>query len=167
MDSDIRELYQDGRNRPCSGCKRPPCLTDRDESVWVSAKKRRRIWLGRGHRGNPTVLLRSAGWLWGICIRAVFMVFCSFLASYLGRTYDLLSAMALSLSFTRIRFPYLLFTSGLQLSYRAVGAVGLAGNMKIHGSPLFTAMSASIAIQIVTLPVILYHFFEFPFTACF
>ena len=54
-----------------------------------------------------------------------------------------------------------------RLSYGAVGAVGLAGNMKIHGSPLFTTMSASIAIQIVTLPVILYHFFEFPLYGLF
>ena len=95
------------------------------------------------------------------------MVFCSFLASYLGRTYDLLSAMALSLILLASDSPYLLFTSGLQLSYGAVGAVGLAGNMKIHGSPLFTTMSASIAIQIVTLPVILYHFFEFPLYGLF
>ena len=48
--------------------KRQPCLTDRDESVWVSAEKRRRIWLGGDSRGNPAVLLRSAGRLWGICI---------------------------------------------------------------------------------------------------
>ena len=112
----------------------------------------RKRGVGYGWAGTAAaILLFFYGALAGFgasVFRAVFMVFCSFLASYLGRTYDLLSAMALSLILLASDSPYLLFTSGLQLSYGAVGAVGLAGNMKIHGSPLFTAMSASIAIQI-------------------
>lgn len=60
--------------------------------------------------------------------RAVFMVFCAFLAAYLGRTYDLLSAMALSLLLLSADSPFLLFSGGLQLSYGAVAAIGLENN---------------------------------------
>lgn len=167
MDSDIRELYQDGgiaHVLAVSGLH----VSLIGMSLYGFLRKR---GVGYGWAGTAAaILLFFYGALAGFgasVFRAVFMVFCSFLASYLGRTYDLLSAMALSLILLASDSPYLLFTSGLQLSYGAVGAVGLAGNMKIHGSPLFTTMSASIAIQIVTLPVILYHFFEFPLYGLF
>lgn len=62
--------------------------------------------------------------------RAVFMIFCSFLASYLGRTYDLLSAMSLALLLLILDAPFLLFTSGLQLSFGAVLAIGIGSERR-------------------------------------
>ena len=53
------------------------------------------------------------------------MVEVSCLAAYLGRSYDLLSALSLSLILQAWQSPYLLFSAGLQLSYGAVAAIGL------------------------------------------
>ena len=129
MDSDIRELYQDGgiaHVLAVSGLH----VSLIGMSLYGFLRKR---GVGYGWAGTAAaILLFFYGALAGFgasVFRAVFMVFCSFLASYLGRTYDLLSAMALSLILLASDSPYLLFTSGLQLSYGAVGAVGLAGNM--------------------------------------
>lgn len=62
--------------------------------------------------------------------RAVFMLLCSFAAMQLGRTYDLLSAMALSLLLLSCDSPLLLTSGGLQLSYGAVAAIGLRAQLK-------------------------------------
>ena len=51
--------------------------------------------------------------------RAVAMLMCRFLAGYLGKTYDALSAMALSAMLLLADSPYLLFQSGFQLSFGA------------------------------------------------
>lgn len=112
--------------------------------------------------------------------RAVFMIFCSFLAAYLGRTYDLLSAMSLALLLLIFEAPFLLFTSGVQLSFGAVFAIGIgAERMKEwkqtekqeeeqgekreerHGGFADTIWT-SLFIQLLTYPIIIYHFFEFP-----
>lgn len=53
------------------------------------------------------------------------MVEVSCLAAHLGRSYDLLSALSLSLILQAWQSPYLLFSAGLQLSYGAVAAIGL------------------------------------------
>ena len=62
--------------------------------------------------------------------RAVFMLLCSFAAMRLGRTYDLLSAMALSLLLLLWDSPLLLTSGGLQLSYGAVAAIGFRAQRK-------------------------------------
>lgn len=131
--------------------------------------------------------------------RAVFMVLCSMAAACMGRSYDLLSAMSLSLFLLAADSPFLLFSGGLQLSYGAAAAIGLEQNLqrqrekerilsgksnkeRIFGkteknsrfsgvvflffsgpvSCLLGALRMSAAIQLYTLPIILYHFFSFP-----
>ena len=117
--------------------------------------------------------------------RAVFMVLCAFLAGCLGRTYDLLSAMALSLLLLAADSPYLLCSGGLQLSYASVLAVGLTQELwqqekRIRGQENPTgrrkrsdrrnppvirqweALWMGAAIQRMTLPILLYHFFKYP-----
>lgn len=114
-------------------------------------------------------LLVSYGILTGLSgsvSRAVFMMLCVFLAEYLGRTYDLLSAAALAGICLLMDAPYLLLQGGFQLSFGAVFAIGGIG-----GS-LFRWMSSEhtwektlltlISVQWGTLPIILYHFFQFP-----
>lgn len=168
MDSEIRKLYQDGgiaHILAVSGLH----VSLIGMSLYGFLRKR---GIGYGASGiAAAALLFFYGALTGFgasVFRAVFMVFCSFLAAYLGRTYDLLSAMSLSLLLLVSDSPYLLFTSGLQLSYGAVAAVGFASELKnvrekenLWGT-VYSAVYAGASIQIVTFPVILYHFFEFP-----
>ena len=81
-------------------------------------------WAGLG----ASALLTFYGFVTGFgasVFRAVFMVEVSCLAAYLGRSYDLLSALSLSLILQAWQSPYLLFSAGLQLSYGAVAAIGL------------------------------------------
>lgn len=63
-------------------------------------------------------------------IRAFIMTLCGFLAAYLGRTYDLLSAMGLSALMLLWHSPYLIDQAGVQLSFAAIGGIGLAKEME-------------------------------------
>lgn len=126
----------------------------------------RRVGLGYGKAGLLAgILVVFYGFLTGFgpsVFRAVFMILCSFFAAHLGKTYDLLSAMALSLGFLAFDSPYLLFTSGLQLSFGAVTAIGIASERDKEWK-----LFINLFIQLFTYPIILYHFFEFPLYALF
>lgn len=106
-------------------------------------------------------------------VRAVMMVCLQFLADRLGRTYDTLSAAAAAALFLLIRSPTCLFQSGFQLSFGAVFAIGSVGprlvrllegkGRKERWHQIWSqTVSISISIQIVTYPMIAYHFFEYP-----
>ena len=94
----------------------------------------RRLGLGYGTAGLAAALtLFFYGTVTGFgasVFRAVFMMLCILLASYLGRSYDRLSAMALSLFLLALDSPFLLFSAGLQLSYGAVTAICLEQERK-------------------------------------
>ncbi len=100
-------------------------------------------------------------------MRAVLMVCCQLLADKLGRTYDLLSAMAAAAILLLIQSPSILFQAGFQLSFGAVLAVGAVlpvmkqGLGKIQSAAVQSA-AAGLAIQVVTFPIIAYHFCEYP-----
>lgn len=123
-------------------------------SVWNGL---RFLGFGYGSAGvTASLLLLFYGTVTGFgasVIRAVGMALLGFLAKWLGRTYDLLSAMACSLFFLAFYSPLLLCSGGLQLSYAAVLAVGLAQEQHLP---------VGLVIQLFTLPVLLFHFFEFP-----
>ena len=103
--------------------------------------------------------------------RAVIMMVITFLASYLGRTYDLLSSASLTLILLSLKSPLILLQGGVQLSFGAVFAIG--GMMPVMAEwagkekPLVKAVSTAIAIQVVTLPVVLYHFYQLPLYGIF
>ena len=115
--------------------------------------------------------------------RAVFMVEVSCLAAYLGRSYDLLSALSLSLILQAWQSPYLLFSAGLQLSYGAVAAIGLeteelrkVGKKRKERAEEkqekekkkgYETLMLSLAIQLYTMPIQLYHYFTFPMLGIF
>ena len=67
--------------------------------------------------------------------RAVAMLMCRFLAGYLGKTYDALSAMALSAMLLLADSPYLLFQSGFQLSFGAIVAISGVAEVLRAGLP--------------------------------
>lgn len=138
--------------------------------------------------------------------RAVAMLMCRFLAGYLGKTYDALSAMALSAMLLLADSPYLLFQSGFQLSFGAIVAIsgvaevlraglpgadaeaeeaagaagaeskasgclgkaavparlGKSAGLARLGKSVRDGLIVGAAVQLVTFPVILYHFFQYP-----
>lgn len=102
--------------------------------------------------------------------RAVFMMGLSFTAGIFGRTYDLPTAMCVPAAGLLLLHPYLLTQAAFQLSFLAVGAIFfpgeyLAKRWEVKGAAKNFLISA--AIQIVTMPAVLYHSFEVPFYAVF
>lgn len=138
----------------------------------------RMLGLGYGGAGMAaSVVLLFYGSVAGFgssVFRAICMVMISFFAGWLGRTYDLLSAMALSLLFLAVDSPLLLCSGGLQLSYAAVLAVGMEQEWRKkerrdwrekelqRKSPVAGSFSMGASIQLMTFPILLFHFYEFP-----
>ena len=130
----------------------------------------RRLGLGFGWSGmwaGGLIFLYGTMTGFGASVfRACLMLACAFTASWLGRTYDLLSAMALAAIFLSLENPFIIFTGAFQLSFGAVFAIGWAGKELADGlgcKKVWTkALAMSLAIQLVTGPMVLYHFFEYP-----
>lgn len=105
-------------------------------------------------------------------LRAFVMAVSGFLAAYLGRTYDLLSAMSLSAIFLFWDRPYLLEQVGVQLSYGAILGIGSVAPLVIRYAlgeeapslkkRVKEAVLFGISMQLVTMPIQLYHFFAYP-----
>lgn len=99
-------------------------------------------------------------------VRAVVMICLQILADRMGRTYDMLSAMAAAALLLLFQSPTYLFQSGFQLSFGAVLAIGVV--MPVLSKWIGAkkrweqAVLLDVVIQIVTYPVIVYHFFEYP-----
>lgn len=111
-------------------------------------------------------------------LRALIMGICGFGAAYLGRTYDLMSAWSLALMVLLWDSPYRLLQAGVQLSFGALAGIGwlaprlirwrgsgndntVSGSMG-HRERISQAVIVSVSIQLVTLPVLLYHYFQYP-----
>ena len=138
----------------------------------------RLLGFGYGSAGmTASIVLLFYGTVTGFgasVFRATGMALAGFLAGWLGRTYDLLSAMALSLFLLAWDSPLLLCSGGLQLSYAAVLAVGLRleegqrrkkdriGKQTGMQGKLADTFFMGLSIQLMTFPILLFHFFEFP-----
>lgn len=135
----------------------------------------RKTGLGLGSAGLAgAVLVVLYGILTGSgpsVVRAVIMMSVAFLASYLGRTYDLLTSASLALLLLGLKSPMLLMNGGVQLSFGAVYAIGGVSPIleKWLGKKRFLsgAISTGVAVQMVTMPITLYHFFQIPFYGLF
>jgi len=135
----------------------------------------RKTGMGLGGAGLAgTILVVMYGILTGSgpsVVRAVIMMSIAFLAAYLGRTYDLLSSASLALLFLGLKSPMLLMNGGVQLSFGAVYAIGwagpLLGNWLGKKNFLSGPISTGAAVQIVTMPITLYHFYQIPFYGLF
>ena len=99
-------------------------------------------------------------------VRAGLMMCAGFYAACLGRTYDLMSAASLSLLLLSFQSPLLIMQGGVQLSFGAVFAIGgltpvirgwLGKDHLLAGS-----ISACFAVQMMTLPVTAFHFYQMP-----
>ena len=98
--------------------------------------------------------------------RAVVMMVILMAAGMIGRTYDLLSATALSALIILIQSPLQITNAGFLLSFGAIMGIALMNPVisdliPLKGS-LWDGFKSSMGIQIITLPVILYFFYEFP-----
>ena len=99
-------------------------------------------------------------------VRAVVMICLQLLADRMGRTYDMLSAMAAAALLLLFQSPAYLFQSGFQLSFGAVLAIGAVMPVLSRWMGVKRGWGQAVlldaVIQIVTYPVIVYHFFEYP-----
>ncbi|MCC8127518.1 MAG: competence protein ComEC family protein [Clostridiales bacterium] len=87
-------------------------------------------------------------------VRALVMVLCGYLAAYLGRTYDVLTALGVAGFLILWDSPWQLTQSGVQLSFAAVAGIAAVQESK--------TLPVSVALQAATVPVILYHYFQLP-----
>lgn len=122
--------------------------------------------------------------------RAVIMFLLLLLATALGRTYDSLSAMAISMIVILAQTPGALFTASFQLSYGAAYGASVLADVfrmlskqekkeciKVAEEGFFENLRKiwrggrqkrreilifSLAIQAVSVPLTIYHFFEYP-----
>ncbi len=185
LDADIRDLYQ--RN----GIAHLLTISGLHLSMISMAVYGllRKSGMGYGMAGIAGGLLLAAyGIMTGASpsvVRALLMALCGYLAAYLGRTYDLLSALALAGICLAWQSPYMLLQSGVQLSFAAIFGIGaaapwLARQMGLEqqmdaerqmgtepeagakGFHVRRILAASVGMQLVTLPIVLYHFFQFP-----
>lgn len=104
--------------------------------------------------------------------RALIMGLCGFLAAYFGKTYDLMSALLLSALCMFWDSPYLLCQAGVQLSFGALVGIGclspcLMPYLTEHMPAGQQALLVSISMQLVTLPPLLYHFYQYPLYGIF
>lgn len=95
-------------------------------------------------------------------LRAVIMFSLAAGARLAGRTYDLLSALALSALLILAEYPGYLWYSGFLLSYAAVLGIGLVLPVFNQKKKAGTAMWSFGAVWLVVFPLTLYYFYELP-----
>lgn len=169
LDGQVREMYQ--RN----GIAHLLAISGLHMSLIGMAVYRglRRLGAGFGWAGvTGAAFVVCYGMMTGgsaSVVRASVMLLAGFGAAYLGRTYDLLSALGLAGMIILWDSPYLVTQAGVQLSFGAViGIGGMAHSMKRVFVPserwkaVQTGLSVSLCVQFATMPVILYHYFQFP-----
>lgn len=100
-------------------------------------------------------------------IRAVCMFFLWMLAQLAGRSYDLLNAAGVAATLLLFENPGFLFYAGFQLSFAAVIAVGLFGNMETtkKSDGILEKLWMGVALQLVTLPLVAWYYYEIPMYA--
>lgn len=101
--------------------------------------------------------------------RAVVMTLCLLAARFLGRRYDTYCALALSALIQLTIHPMEIFQPGFLLSYGTVFGITYFVR-EFQGEkikkPVIKALRGSVGIQLVTLPVILYFYYEInPYSA--
>lgn len=98
--------------------------------------------------------------------RAIVMLSVSLLARIFGRSYDMLSAMSLSALIILLQNPMEIFSAGFLLSFGSV--LGIALIMPSFKSiiqsknKIIDSILISLSVQLMTLPLMLYFFFQLP-----
>lgn len=95
--------------------------------------------------------------------RAIIMTLCVLGARFLGRRYDVYCALSLSALIQMIAHPTELFQAGFLLSYGTVfGIAFFVGEFQGSNKKylLWHTIKGSVGIQLVTLPVVVYFYYE-------
>ena len=101
-------------------------------------------------------------------MRAIIMFIMMLTAKMVGRTYDSLSALALAAFLLLWENPYLLYYAGFLFSFTAVIGVVLVGNIIIKTlseekeHKVLKTFYTSFSIQLMTLPLTAYFYYEIP-----
>lgn len=167
MDEDIRSLYQE------NGIAHILAVSGLHLSILGLGVYELLRHFGRSKAASGSVaalLIISYGILTGCsgsALRAVLMLLLRFLAATVGRSYDMLTAMAAASLFLLWKEPFMLFGAGFQLSFLAVLAIGLCHVLPAPKHPLLEGLWLSFYLQLLTLPVILFHYFRFPLYGIF
>ncbi len=98
--------------------------------------------------------------------RALIMFIAAVHANVAGRTYDMLSAAALAAVLMLLKTPMLIHSSGFLLSFGAIIGITVVGgairnSFNIQNKTL-GALITGISIQLVTLPIIMYYYYQIP-----
>lgn len=97
--------------------------------------------------------------------RAIVMFVCAVNAQVLGRRYDILSAVSLSAIILILKNPYVIANSGFLLSFMAIAGVAVfADGFSVKWLRWLTGPAA---IQLATLPIILWFYYEVPVYSVF
>ena len=127
---------------------------------------------------TPTILLVLYGIMTGFSVsslRAILMFGIQMTALFLGRTYDLITAAALSACLILLNQPYYLFYSGFLFSFGCVLAIGLLipaltvchiGKKNSQPKCLTVFLSAA-AITLSGLPMQLWFYYQVPLYSVF
>lgn len=167
MDEDIRSLYQE------NGIAHILAVSGLHLSILGLGVYELLRRFGRSKAASGIVaalLIVSYGILTGSsgsALRAVLMLLLRFLGAAVGRSYDMLTAMAAAALFLLWKEPFMLFSAGFQLSFLAVLAIGLSHALPTPKHPLLEGLWLSFYLQLLTLPVILFHYFRFPLYGIF
>lgn len=105
--------------------------------------------------------------------RAFIMFLLMVLGKMLGRTYDSLTGLSVAVLFLLWENPFLVFHAGFQFSVAAVlGATWVRADMerilsigKCRWKKVWEALLASVAIQLMTLPLVAFYYYEIPMYA--
>ena len=107
-------------------------------------------------------------------LRALIMLLLHFLGRAAGRSYDMLSSLSLAFLLLLCFQPFLLFHAGFQLSFAALLPLSLPkgrrsrrlphsrGQLQMLLSLLLTSLSGSLRLSLFLIPLMLWHFFQFP-----
>ena len=99
-------------------------------------------------------------------MRACLMFVVLALGNGVGRTYDMLSALSLAGILLLAQTPLALYQAAFQLSFGAVLGIGFFGPLISGLLPkrwkCLSSFTTTLAVSFVTLPALLFHFFEFP-----
>lgn len=98
--------------------------------------------------------------------RSVVMMVVLLLAKLFGKTYDILSALALSALLILLQNPLQLFSAGFILSYSAVLGISLLfpGFKRVlpYRSKILDGILVSTSATLATTPAVLYFYYQFP-----
>lgn len=120
------------------------------------------------------LFLAGYGWVTGgsiSAVRAVLMCSLAILADLIGRTYDMLTALAAAALVLMITNPLSVRQSAFLLSFGAVLGIALLQplwNLYLKKSgKLLSSLSVSLSVLAVTFPLLLCFFYEYPLYSTF